>query len=87
MAYQVSLTAEATRNLDALPDKLYRQVRRHIDALATVPRPPGSKKLAGHDELWRVRSGDFRIVYQVKDKALLVLVVRVGNRREVYRGL
>ena len=87
MVYRVELSAPVTRQLDALPEKVYGQVRRRIDALAANPRPPSVKKLKGVENLYRIRSGDYRIVYQILDKKLLVLVVRIGNRREVYRGL
>jgi len=53
--------------------------------LANTPRPPGCDKLAGVDNLYRVRVGDSRIVYQVQDQVLIVLVVKIGHRREVYR--
>jgi len=60
-------------------------LRPRIDALADGPRPAGAKKLKGGGELWRIRVGDYRIVYAVRDRILLVLVVRVAHRREVYR--
>jgi mRNA interferase RelE/StbE len=87
VTYRVELTARAERELDALPDRIFRQVRRRIDALAIDPRPRGSRQLEGSVGLWRVRSGDFRIIYQIQEKRLLVLVVRIGHRREVYRGV
>lgn len=49
------------------------------------PRPPGAKKLAGGDGEWRVRTGDYRVVYEIHDKTLRVLVVAVGHRRDIYR--
>jgi mRNA interferase RelE/StbE len=58
---------------------------RKIDALATNPRPRGVGKLAGEDGILRVRIGEFRILYRIEDAALLVLIIRVGHRREVYR--
>lgn len=58
---------------------------RRIDALALDPRPRGCKKLQGDGDLYRVRAGDFRIVYAVRDDVLIVLVVKIGNRRDVYR--
>jgi len=61
------------------------RLRPHIDGLATNPRPPGAKKLKGVAEAWRIRIGDFRIVYEIRDRILLVLVVRVAHRREAYR--
>jgi mRNA interferase RelE/StbE len=51
------------------------------------PRPPGAKKLADSDKLYRIRSGNYRIVYQVEDEILLVLVVKIGDRKDVYRNL
>ena len=56
-------------------------------ALCDQPRPPDAGKLAGTDDLWRIRVGDFRVVYTISDEALVVTVVRVANRRQVYRGL
>lgn len=53
--------------------------------LAEEPRPPAAKKLTGR-EAWRVRTGDWRVIYEVHDKALLVIVVAAGHRRDVYRG-
>lgn len=58
-----------------------------IEGLATEPRPAGVKRLVGPNDLWRVRVGGFRIVYRIEERALLVLVVRIGHRREVYRGM
>jgi len=55
-----------------------------IDGLATDPWPTGSKKLVGEIDLWRVRVGDFRIIYTIEDEVLVVHVVRIGNRRDVY---
>ena len=55
-----------------------------LDELGENPRPPGSKKLAGAD-FWRTRVGDYRIVYSIEDQVLMVLVIRIGHRREVYR--
>ena len=56
-----------------------------IDQLAENPRPQGCKKLKGDDNLWRVRAGDYRIVFSIHDDLLLVLVIRIAHRREVYR--
>jgi len=84
--YRVELFRDARQVLSSLSDKTRGQVSRKIDALATEPRPRGSKALQGkHQGLRRVRSGDYRIVYAVEDDRLLVLVVKVGPRRDVYR--
>ena len=85
MAYRVELTSKARRELAALPRDAQERIDARILALSEEPRPPGSKKLEGEDDLYRIRVGDYRIVYRVDDKVLVVLVVRIGHRREVYR--
>jgi mRNA interferase RelE/StbE len=64
-----------------------RRVDARIRALADNPRPPGAKKLEGVEDLYRIRSGDFRILYQIEDANLIVVIVDVDNRRDVYRDL
>ena len=76
--------ARAIRRLDR---GAQRQVVTKLERLADNPRPPGSKKLEGTDGLYRVRVGDHRIVYRIEDQVLLVLVVRVAHRSDVYRRL
>jgi mRNA interferase RelE/StbE len=85
--YQIELTARAVKALAALPRDAQRLIGRRIDALALEPRPPGVEKLKGSGSLFRVRSGDYRIVYTIEDRVLVIVVVRVAHRREVYRGL
>jgi len=84
--YRVEIAPAAQRELSKLPKKVQERIDERILALAENPRPPGSKKLEGEVDFQRIRVGDYRIIYQVKDKELLVLVVRIGNRREVYRS-
>ena len=64
---------------------MLRRVDARILALAEDPRPPGAKRLAGSEGLHRIRVGDYRVVYAIEDDVLLVLVVRIGHRRDVYR--
>lgn len=85
MAYRIVMTAEARRNMLALPRDILRRVDACILALAEKPRPPKTRKLAGLANLWRVRVGDYRIIYQIEDERLLIVVIRIGHRREVYR--
>jgi len=85
VAYVVFLKPAALRDLRKLPKDLRRRVAARIDALAGDPRPAGIETLQGEADLYRVPVDDSRIVYQVENKALVVLVVRVGHRREVYR--
>jgi len=85
MPYAVEFSPSASREFRKLAREIQRRLRPRIDSLADDPRPPGSKKLKGGDELWRIRVSDYRVVYEVKDKILVILVVRVAHRREVYR--
>jgi mRNA interferase RelE/StbE len=85
MAYTVEFSPGAARDFRKLARAIQLRLRFRIDALADQPRPSGAKKLKGSDELWRIRVGDHRIVYEVRDRILLVLVVRVAHRREAYR--
>jgi mRNA interferase RelE/StbE len=83
---RVELARRAVKALTALPRGEQQRVRAAIDLLADNPRPPGCTKLTGEDDAYRVRVGVYRIVYEVLDNRLLVHVVRVGHRRDVYRG-
>ena len=84
-SYNVEIKRSARKEFLGLPAKLQRQIAKRIKALSGTPRPPGSEKLA--DDLYRVRQGDYRIVYEVDDAALKVTVTRIANRRDVYRRL
>ncbi len=86
MNYTVKVARAAEKFLRGLTDKkLYQRIREVIDGLERQPRPADCLKLKGVDDLYRIRVGDFRIVYQIQDQHLLVLVVQVGHRREIYR--
>jgi len=86
MPYTVEILRRAERFLRSIKDaRLYRRLRETIDSLANDPHPPGSKKLLGSPDLYRVRTGDYRIIYQVDRGKLTVLVIEIGHRREVYR--
>ena len=83
--YRIEFVRRAHRAFRNLPVEVQRRLDPAILALASDPRPAGCKKLAGEESLWRIRVGDYRIVYQVQDARLLVLVVKIGHRREIYR--
>lgn len=85
MTYRVQVAPAAVRQLRKLDGSALRRVQAAIELLAEEPRPSGAKKLVGGDGEWRVRTGDYRIVYDINDGVLLVLVVAVGHRREVYQ--
>lgn len=83
--YRVEVARRAVRAISRLPRAEQQRVRAAIDILAESPRPPGCVALTGEHGVYRVRVGDYRIVYEVRDRILLVQVVRVGHRRDVYR--
>ena len=85
MTYSVRLSAAAQRDLDRLDTATTERVLRRVESLTANPRPHGVEKMAGPDDLYRVRAGDWRIIYQIADRVLSVLVVKIGHRREVYR--
>jgi mRNA interferase RelE/StbE len=84
-SYRVEIARRALKSLAALPRREQQRVRGAIDLLADTPRPPNCVAIRGEKSTYRVRVGDYRIVYEVHDNVLLVQVVRIGHRREVYR--
>lgn len=85
MAYSVLLAPPAERQLKALAEATQKRIITRLKTLQYNPRPQGIKKLAGEDDLYRVREGSYRIIYTIQDKELIVLVVKIGDRKEVYR--
>lgn len=84
--YRVLIKPSAKKELLAIATKKNRQrVVAKIQALAQEPRPPGCEKLAGRNR-YRIRQGNYRIVYAIEDQSLIVLVIKVGHRRDVYRS-
>lgn len=86
MTYRVDLRPVAARQLRKLPRSARNRLSKVIDLLADNPRPPAAKMLVSNDtpRTWRVRTGDYRIVYQIHDDVLVVLVVAVRHRGEAY---
>jgi mRNA interferase RelE/StbE len=85
MSYTIEFTPAAAREYRALPAVVKQRVTRKIDALAENPRPHGVQRLRGEPATHRVRVGDYRILYEIHDATLIVLVIRVRNRRDAYR--
>jgi len=83
--YRIEISPRAAREIRALPRQLQVRISARLTALANDPRPPGTKLLSGEEGLYRIRVGDYRVVYAVEDDVLLVLVVKVGHRRDVYQ--
>jgi mRNA interferase RelE/StbE len=84
--YQIELRRRAQRALDRLPKSDFQAVIEAIRGLAQTPRPRGIEKVKTTG-LWRIRQGDYRIIYAIDDNQQLVTVVRIGHRREIYRSL
>lgn len=85
-SYSVSLKRSVLKDLESVPVRDRDRIMGRIGGLAHDPRPPGCEKLSAL-ERYRIRVGDYRIVYSIEDEALVVWVVRVGHRRDVYRNL
>lgn len=85
MSYVVEIAPAVVRQLKRLPKRAQRQITNTIKQLGEEPRPPNVKKLKGDLDLYRVRSGDYRVIYLIRDEVLVVLVLRVGHRKDVYR--
>lgn len=83
--YQVALARSARKELERLGQSLRTRVLQRIEALASDPRPGGCQKLQGADDLWRIRIGDYRVIYAIDDSRRLVDVSTIRHRSDVYR--
>jgi mRNA interferase RelE/StbE len=84
MSYRVILPNSVQKELDRLPDDAARRILTRLAALENNPRPADVKKLKGRDA-WRIRIGDYRVIYEIHDRVLQIIVITVGHRREIYR--
>ena len=87
MAYTVLFQPAARRELNDLQRPDQRRVLAAIESLAANPRPPGCTKMSGFRDIWRIRIGIFRVIYRIEDARLIVEIIRIGHRRDVYRGM
>jgi mRNA interferase RelE/StbE len=83
--YRVEVSATAERQIRRLPRNDQVRVIRVIHALSTNPRPMGCRKLLAHDDVFRVRIGRYRVLYAIEDRRLVIIVLKVGDRKDVYR--
>lgn len=86
MKYSVKLKPQAEKQLKKLDKKQAERITIAIAALAFNPRPAASLKMSGYDDVYRLRVGDYRILYEIHDSVLLIQVVRVGHRKDVYKS-
>ena len=84
MTYQIVLAPAAARQLRKFDPDIRRRIQAVLELLAENPRPPAATQLVGGAGEWRVRTGDYRVIYEIDDGRLLILVLRMGHRREVY---
>jgi len=84
MSYSIYILRRAQRELAQLPKEAYERVRDAIHAFGQNPRPPGCLKLTGRDG-WRIRVGDYRVIYEIDDEQRTVTILHIGHRRDIYR--
>jgi mRNA interferase RelE/StbE len=85
MIYKIAIRKQALKELEHFPARVNNTISKDIDALATNPRPKGCKKLKGEFEnLWRIRSGDYRIIYSIDDEIKIIDVRKIGHRKNIY---
>lgn len=83
--YRIEITRAAAKQLTRIDTRDRQRIETAIAGLAVVPRPAGCKALVGRDATWRIRIGDYRVLYEIHDDRLVVVIVRVAHRRDVYR--
>ena len=84
MKFQVILPKQVQKQLNRMPDEVTERILIRLAALETAPRPPDVKKLKGR-EAWRIRVEDYRVVYEIHEQVLRVIVIAIGHRRDIYR--
>jgi len=84
MAYDIVFTKAARRGLLGIREVDRKRIARRIDGLGDNPRPQGVRKLQGAENLYRIRVGDYRVIYSIDDGLLTVIIIRIGNRRDIY---
>lgn len=84
MSYTVEFTTTAARQVRKLPRNIRARILDAVEALSVEPRPRGARKLVGEDIAWRLRTGDYRVIYEIVDETLTVTIIRAAHRREVY---
>ena len=82
--YEISVKKSAVKELENIPKKELQKILKKIQALSSEPRPQGSQKLS-HKEQYRIRQGDYRVIYSIDDDNLAVNIIKIGHRREIYR--
>ncbi|TVQ03061.1 MAG: type II toxin-antitoxin system RelE/ParE family toxin [Balneolaceae bacterium] len=87
MSWKVEIERNAQKALKKIPNPYKSNLIKTIDSLTEDPRREGCRKLKGQSELWRIRVNTYRIIYQIKDNQLRILIIRIGHRSDIYEGL
>ena len=87
MPYQIEFKPSAAKYLKKLPTEAQKSITQCLNRLAVDPLPPGVEKLEGIKDIYRIRVGDYRIIYSIKQELVKIIVIRIGHRREIYRML
>jgi mRNA interferase RelE/StbE len=85
VSYAVTIRRSARKELEGVSSPFYEKIEEKLLALRNTPRPQGCKILKGTENFWRIRIGDYRVIYQIDDAMKTVTVIKVGHRREIYR--
>ena len=83
--YEVFLSKAARKKLATLPAFIHNMIIEDISDLSSIPRPTGCKKLKGYRNSYRIRVGDYRVIYEIEDKMLRILIVAIGHRKDIYK--
>lgn len=83
--YKVIIERRPQKALGKLPNQIQRRIRKALFALAEEPRPRGARQLKGDEDAYRIRVGDYRVIYEIRDKVLVVLVIRIAHRSKAYK--
>ncbi len=83
-AYELMIRPSVRKDVKKIPGPELRKILDRIETLRENPRPPGSVKLSGK-EYYRIRQGDYRIIYEIQDEVLVIIVIKIGHRRDIYR--
>ncbi|MGF1676617.1 MAG: type II toxin-antitoxin system RelE/ParE family toxin [Richelia sp. RM2_1_2] len=86
MSYDIQFSKSASKQIKKLSSEVQERIQTKIDNLAIEPRPDGVKKLKGRENAYRIRVGDYRIIYDIFDEVLLITVVEVGHRSNIYQN-
>ncbi len=84
-SYEIRFSKESVKTLESLETKLALRIAEAIEKLATIPKPPGCRKMVGSEKDFRFRVAGYRVTYQIRSSVLMIFVIRIGHRRDIYR--